>query len=262
MLASFHKAVVLLPKTLRIRDSPIMKSFQLTFTLLVVAWCLRGDVHSEPLPFTVPPSHGAPASINSQFLEDSLNVDQWTQRFEGESREVYRARLSVVKSLGLRPGEVVADVGAGTGLFLRYLSDAVGKQGKVIAQDISPVFVRHMKERVAKAGLSNVTVQLGGKKDVKLKRASVDMIFLCDTYHHFEDPPAILATMRRALKPGGRLVVIDYHRIPGKTKPFLMQHVRAGQEVFAKEIRDSGFTRLPDPPAAFLEENYLMVFKR
>ena len=208
------------------------------------------------------PVVGASSSINKRFHNPSLNVDRWTKRFEGESREAYRTRTQIVGALGIKPGQVVADVGAGTGLFVRYLSDAVGKEGRVIAVEISPVFVKHINQRVAKAGIENVKAQLGGTKDVKLGASSVDLIFLCDTYHHFEDTAAILATMRRALKPGGRLAIVDYHRIEGKTRPFLMKHVRAGKDVFAAEITKAGFTRLPDPPAPFLVENYLMMFRR
>ena len=205
---------------------------------------------------------GAPASLNARFRAPTLTVDRWTKRFEGESREVYRARVEIVKALGLRPGQVVADVGAGTGLFVKYLAEAVGPYGRVIATDIAPAFVKHIRARAAKAGLTQVSARLGGRADVNLPAGAVDLIFLCDTYHHFEDTAQILASIRRALKPGGRLAVVDYHRLKGKTRPFLMRHVRAGQAVFAAEITRAGFIRLPDPPAPFLKENYLMVFRR
>ena len=205
---------------------------------------------------------GAPARLNAPFRKATLDVDTWSQRFEGESREVYRAREAIVDVLGLEPGQVVADVGAGTGLFVAYLSQAVGSEGRVIAVDISPAFVAHIQARADTAGLTNVTSQLGERADVRLPAGGVDLIFTCDTYHHFEDTAQILGTMRHALKPGGRFVVVDYHRIPGKTRPFLMEHVRANQAVFAAEIEAAGFTRLPDPPAPFLDENYLMVFQR
>ncbi|MGB0591821.1 MAG: class I SAM-dependent methyltransferase [Myxococcota bacterium] len=215
----------------------------------------------------VPTAHtagavGAPARLNAPFRKATLDIDAWSQRFEGESREVYRAREAIVEVLGLEPGQVVADVGAGTGLFVAYLSQAVGSEGRVIAVDISPAFVAHIQARADAAGLTNVTSQLGERADVRLPAGGVDLIFTCDTYHHFEDTAQILATMRQALKPDGRFVVVDYHRIPGKTRPFLMEHVRANQAVFAAEIEAAGFTRLPDPPAPFLDENYLMVFQR
>jgi SAM-dependent methyltransferase len=237
----------------------------LLLTMLLTSGCASTAVVTADDDTTPPQSEdavGAPASLNARFREATLDVDTWSQRFEGESREVYRAREAIVQVLGLTPGQVVADVGAGTGLFVAYLSKAVGPQGRVIAVDISPVFVAHIRRRAEAAGLVNVVSQLGEQADVLLPEGGVDVIFTCDTYHHFEDTAGILATMRRALKPGGRLVVVDYHRIEGKTRPFLMQHLRAGQGVFIAEIEAAGFTRLPDPPAPFLDENYLVVFKR
>lgn len=97
--------------------------------------------------------------------------------------------------------------------------------------------------------------------DVSLPADSVDLFYVCDTYHHFEKPAAVLASIEKALKPGGRLAIVDYHRIPGKTRQWLMDHLRAGQDTFAREITDAGFRRLPDPPTPFLDENYLMVFE-
>ncbi len=235
----------------------------LALSLLCVSCSGAQVANDEPTRIAAERSEvGAPAVLNAPFRDPKLNVDTWTQRFEGESREVHRARQEIVDVLEIQPGQTVADVGTGTGLFVAYLSVAVGPTGRVIATDIAPGFVEHVRQRAEAAGLKNVTTQLGGRDDVKLAPESVDLIYTCDTYHHFEDTAAILATMRRALKPGGRLVVVDYHRIEGVTRPFLMEHVRAGKEVFKAEILGAGFTALPDPEAPFLEENYLMVFSR
>lgn len=212
---------------------------------------------------TPPPRlDGAPPSINDRYRDPKLEVASWTKRFEGESREVYRERLRVVSALDLKPGMTVADVGSGTGLFVAYLAKAVGPTGRVIGVDIVPKFVAFIEERARKAGFRNVTAQLGGQSDVRLKAGSVDLVFICDTYHHFEKPAAILATIRAALKPGGRLVVVDYHRIEGRSRPFIMGHVRAGKETFAAEIAAAGFKRLPDPKTPWLYENYMIAFRR
>jgi predicted methyltransferase len=205
---------------------------------------------------------GAPASLNIPFVDPALNVDTWTGRFEGESREVYRERTRIVDALKLKPGMTIADVGTGTGLFVAYFSKAVGPTGRVFAVDISPKFVESVARRAAAAGLSNVQARLSQQTDVDLPAGSVDVLYVCDTYHHFEDTRAILKTIATALKPGGQFVVVDYHRIEGKTRPFLMKHIRANQETFAAEIEGAGFVRLKAPPAPFLSENYLMVFRR
>lgn len=212
---------------------------------------------------TPPPSQlGAPTAINDAYRDPDLEVAGWTDRFEGESREVYRARLDVVAALGLQPGMTVADIGSGTGLFVAYFSKAVGPKGRVLAVDIVPKFVAHIDARAKAAGLTNVSARLGEQADVKLEAGSVDLMFVCDTYHHFEDVNAILASIKRALKPGGRLIVVDYHKKKGVSRPFIFKHVRAPMETFAAEIRAAGFEPLPAPETPFLVENYLIVFKK
>lgn len=209
-----------------------------------------------------PANVGADPAINAPFRDGALDVKVWTDRFEGESREVYRAREAIVAAIGLEPGMVVADVGTGTGLFVKYFSDAVGPTGRVVAVDIAEKFLTLVRERAAAAGLTNVETQLGTTGSAQLPPASLDVAFVCDTYHHFETPMTMLASLYSALRPGGRLVIVDYHRIPGKTSEFLMGHVRANRETVISEIEGAGFERLADPPAPFLDENYLVVFER
>lgn len=204
----------------------------------------------------------AKKGLNDRFTDPNLDVEAWIKRFEREQREVYKNRVAIVKTMGLEAGNAVADIGAGTGAFTAELAKTVGETGKVHALDISPKFIDHLKARVATEGLQQVSVKLSEPNDITLPEGSIDVAFACDTYHHFENPQSILKTIHTALKPGGRLVIVDFHRIEGKTKEWLMKHVRAGQEVFAKEITDAGFERQPDPPHEYLVENYLMVFKR
>ena len=207
------------------------------------------------------PTHADP-KLNEPFISSEVDVDTWTGRFEGESREVYRARQAIADALQLEPGDTVADIGTGTGLFVRYLSERVGPEGRVVAVDISPAFVEHVRARTRAAGLNNVEVQLGTADDPGLAPSAFDVLFVCDTYHHFEAPAEMLDKLRKALKPGGRLLVVDMHRIEGKTSAFWLDHLRAGQAVFAAEISAAGFRRLPDPPTPFLRDNYLMAFRR
>jgi predicted methyltransferase len=89
----------------------------------------------------------------------------------------------------------------------------------------------------------------------------VDLVFVCDTYHHFEYPYRTLATIHRALKPGGRLVVIDFRRIPGKSREWVLGHVRAGQDVVEKEIAEAGFRKVGETKD-LLDENYLVRFEK
>jgi ubiquinone/menaquinone biosynthesis C-methylase UbiE len=96
---------------------------------------------------------------------------------------------------------------------------------------------------------------------VDLPPGSVDVAFVCDTYHHFEFPQRTLASLYRAIKPGGKLVVVDFIRIEGKSSAWILFHVRAGQEVVEKEITDAGFRKAGEVKG-LLKENYLVIFTK
>lgn len=210
--------------------------------------------------------HATPPSvrpgINESFLDAALDVNAWVARFEIESREVFAARDEVVKAVGLRPGDRVADVGAGTGLFTRLFADAVGKDGWVFAVDISPRFVEHINQQSQKARLANLTTVLCPGNSISLPPQSVDVVFICDTYHHFEFPESTLASIHSALRPGGSLILIDFDRIPGTTREFILNHVRAGKEAFRGEIEAAGFSFVEQVKVDGLKENYFIRFTR
>ncbi|MFL5341513.1 MAG: class I SAM-dependent methyltransferase [Gemmataceae bacterium] len=197
--------------------------------------------------------------INDPFKNP--DVKEFQGKFEVESREVYARREAIVAACRLKPGTVVADIGAGTGLFTRLFARELGADGQVFAADISPKFLEHIQKSSREAGLRNVTPVLCNPDSVDLPPNSIDLAFVCDTYHHFEFPQRTLATLFRALKPGGRLVVVDFIRIPGKSSDWVLNHVRAGQEVVEKEIAVAGFTRA-DEIRDLLKENYFVVFVR
>jgi len=207
-------------------------------------------------------SDHANPKVNAPFMAPDLDVKLWTDRFEGESREVYRAREALVATLALKPGMAVADIGAGTGLFVKYFADAVGPTGKVFAVDIAEPFLAQIKTRAADAGLSQVETLLGASAKTNLGPSSVDVAWVCDVYHHFEDPPTMLADIHAALRPNGRLAVVDFHRIPGVTTEFILGHVRADKATFVAEIESAGFRLAPDIDTSFLTENYLVIFER
>ena len=199
--------------------------------------------------------------INSKFLDPKLNVEEWTKKFETESREIFLQREKIVAAAGLKLGMAMADIGAGTGLFTLHFAKAVGADGKVFAVEIAKNFLEHIKSRASKASASNVQTILCTEKSVELPEASIDLAFICDVYHHFEYPQATLDTLHKALKPGGELVLIDFKRIPGESSDFIMGHVRAGQEVFEAELAAAGFEKVSEVKD-MLKENYFVRFKR
>mgnify|MGYP000151674645 FL=1 len=211
-----------------------------------------------------PPSAPAEAAvhpgINDEFLAPDLDVARWTERFEREGREIYDQRHRIVEAADVRPGMWVADVGAGTGLFTLLFAERVGPAGRVYAVDIAPEFLAHIEARARAAGWRQVRTVLGGERSAKLPPRALDRVFLCDTYHHFEYPRAMLASLHRALKPGGELVLVDFRRVPGESSEWVLNHVRAGEEVFTAEIEAAGFQKIAR--ADFLRENYLVRFRK
>ena len=211
--------------------------------------------------FAVAQDASVKPGINDKFLDPQLNVEEWTKKFETESREIFHQRDPIVAALGLKPGMAMADIGAGTGLFTLHFAQGVGAEGKVYAVEIAKNFIEHIRARAAKASATNVQTILCTEKSVELPEASIDLAFICDVYHHFEFPQATLATLHKALKPGGELVLIDFKRIPGETSDFIMNHVRAGQEVFEAEITAAGFEKVGEV-TGLLKENYFARFTR
>ena len=202
------------------------------------------------------------ASVNPGINDSYKAPDpaEFVKRFETESREVFSNRQKIVEAAKVMPGSRVADIGAGTGLFTRLFAKAVGTEGKVYAVEIAENFLRHIEKTAKEQEISNVETVLATADSANLRANSVDIAFICDTYHHFEFPHKTMASIHRALRPGGRVVVIDFHRIEGVSSDWVMSHVRAGQEVFRKEIESEGF-RLIDEPK-LLKENYYMIFEK
>jgi predicted methyltransferase len=197
--------------------------------------------------------------INDTFKDP--NVEEFIGRFEKEGREAFDRREEIVEACRIKPGMTIADIGAGTGLFTRMFAPHVGSEGRVYAVDISDKFLKHIDTFAKSTGLKNVIAVLGRQDSVNLPPQSIDLAFICDTYHHFEFPQKLLASIHRALKPGGQLILIDFHRIEGISSDWIMSHVRAGQEVFVKEVEDAGFRQI-DENEDLLKESYFVRFEK
>lgn len=161
---------------------------------------------------------------------------------DAEGRDERQKPEQLVAAMKLRPGMTVADIGTGAGYMLPFLSRAVGPAGKVIAQDIFPDFLDRARAKAAKTGLKNVEFVLGGVKDTAMPAASADVILILDAYHHFDYPAEMLASIRRALKPDGRLVVVEYHRsADAMPNGRALTHIRLPKDGFLEEIGRNGF---------------------
>ncbi len=160
----------------------------------------------------------------------------WLERAERESEE--RPALAV-QWLRIQPGQAVADIGAGSGYYTELLSKAVGPAGKVFATDIQPEMIRLLDERIRRRHLPNVQTILCTETDPRLPPESIDLALLVDVYHEFARPQQMLRGIRQALKPGGRLVLIEFRK-EDPAVPIREEHKMSVAEARA-EVEPEGF---------------------
>lgn len=185
---------------------------------------------------------------------------QWRDTFEQPGREVYARRLDILIASQVQPGMAVADIGAGSGLFTLLFAREVGEGGRVYAVDIAPEFVAGITVRAKAEGVGNVVPVVSEQRSTHLAPDSVDLAFVCDTYHHFEYPQAMLASIHQALRPGGRLIIIDFRREAGFSSPWVMGHVRAGEAQVIEEAVAAGFAL--SGQSDLLRINYFLTFTK
>ena len=160
----------------------------------------------------------------------------WLNRPEREKEENPEGALDAI---GIRPGMIVADVGAGTGYMSLRMARRVGPIGKVYANDLQPEMLRRLRENAAKAGINNVETVLGAEDDPKLPAGRIDLVLLVDVYHEFSQPQKMIDRIRDALAPGGRLVLLEYRK-EDPNVPILPEHKMSVAQVKA-EIEPEGF---------------------
>jgi len=198
-----------------------------------------------------PPSHDA--TSHRRFDDPAY----WSKVFDDPARAEWQKPAEVAAALGLRPGQTVADLGAGTGYFTGPLADVVGPSGTVLAVDVEPNLVAYLRQRAAREHLTNVRVVLAAAHDPRLPAAGVDAVLVVDTYHHIDDRIAYFRRLQRALRPHGRVAVVDWHKRPMPVGPE-MDHKLAREQV-VDEMQAAGY-RLVDEPT-FLPYQYFLVFE-
>jgi SAM-dependent methyltransferase len=166
----------------------------------------------------------------------SVDGSGWLQRGEREMEENPEGALDAV---GIKPGMTVADVGAGVGYMTLRMAKRVGPSGKVYANDIQPEMLSELQSNAAKANLSNIKTVLGTRSDAKLPAGQIDLILLVDVYHEFSQPQKMLQSLHDALKPDGRLVLLEYRK-EDPSIPIRPEHKMSIQEVKI-ELEAEGF---------------------
>jgi len=167
---------------------------------------------------------------------DFSDVERFAAMFDDPERDAWQRPADVVALLELEPGMTVADVGAGTGYFLPHLSPAVGPEGRVLALDVEPAMVEHMRRRAAEAEMGNVEARVVAADDPGL--SGVDRVLIVDTWHHIEDRTAYAHRLMRGLSEGGLVLVVDFTEDSPHGPPEAM---RVAPHAVQTELRAAGF---------------------
>ncbi len=209
---------------------------------------------------------GTPSASPAPSITDALykatshrsfdDVGYWSSVFDDPTRAEWQKPAELVAALGLRPGQTVADLGAGTGYFSRLLATAVGETGTVLAVETEPNMVARLRERSESERTRNVVPILASFDNPRLPAASVDVVLIVDTYHHIDDRLPYLQRLIHVLRPGGRVAIVDWekHDLPVGPPP---DHKLAREQVVA-EMQSAGYELRESP--AILPYQYVLIF--
>jgi len=200
--------------------------------------------------------HGVPGGFGAHGNPRDFQL--MLGRLEDPGRARWQRPLQLVRALGLRRGQTVAEIGAGSGYLVRRLARAVGPRGRVYAVDAEPRMLPILLGRLHRAGIGNVTPVLGRDDDPLLPDGACDLVLVVNTYHHFPGGPRYLRRLARLLRAGGRLVNVDFDRRETPVGPPLER--RIARETFLRDAERAGLRLVRD--VTFLPYQYCVVLRR
>jgi ubiquinone/menaquinone biosynthesis C-methylase UbiE len=215
-------------------QSPVSRALVLALLLAGIA-CSPSPAAGPQAPAQSPPPTAAERTPAGVFGHENW---QWLER---EGREEAERPDVVIRAMNVEDGDVVAEIGSGTGFFARRLARAVAPSGKVYANDIQPGMLDKLKELAGQEGITNIVPVLGTETDPNLPAGQMDWILLVDVYHEFQKPEPMLAALRRALKPNGRVALVEY-RLEGDSASHISLPHRMSVEQVLSEWEPAGFT--------------------
>ncbi len=187
------------------------------------------------------------------------DVGYWSKIFDDPARDEWQRPDEIVAALSLAPGMSVADIGAGTGYFSKRLSAAVGPGGAVFVVEVEPNLALHLRDRAQAEKTPNVVPVLASADNPRLPPASIDVALFVDTYHHIDGRGAYLAVLRRSLRPGARVAIVEWKA--GK-RPFgpKEEHHKIAPGQVEREMVAAGFESVATPD--LLPHQYILIFRR
>jgi len=186
------------------------------------------------------------------------DVGYWSKVFDDPGRDEWQHPDRIVEALALAPGMSVADIGAGTGYFLKRLAAAVGPAGSVFAVEVEPNLVAHLRDRAEKEGMLDVIPVLASADNPRLPSASIDVALFVDTYHHVDGRRAWLTRLRRSLKPAAHVVIVEWKAGKRPFGPKEEDH-KIPREQVEREMTEAGFVFVPGPD--ILPHQYVLTFR-
>lgn len=219
----------------------------LTGCVLAAILAFAAPLHAQE---TKPQSDRTPAPVMS------FRGAPWLER---SSRDQEEQPYRVLEAMQLKPGDVVADIGCGTGYYARKMARLVAPEGKVYGVDIQPEMLDMMMEFCDKEKIGNVIPVLGDTDDPHLPKERIDWMILADVYHEFQAPEIMLARMRESLKPGGKIALLEY-RLKGTTAAHIKTEHRMSVEQVMSEWTPAGF-ELVDLHE-YLPSQHLFIFQK
>lgn len=200
----------------------------------------------------------AAQTVPTQHEAHTLHGDPkaYIAALEDPKRDAYQKPHQVIEALAIKEGDIIADVGAGSGYFSLRLARHVGAKGRIYAVDVSPDMIRHLHARVSEAGLLNVSPILAPPDDPLLPQP-VDRFLFVDVWHHIEDQPAYLARIKKQLEPGGQVIMIDFHKRELPVGP--PAAMKIAREDLIEQMQANGFRLVTEH--TFLPYQYFLIFE-
>ncbi len=240
-----------------------MRTLRLRRVWLLASVTILSGLLASPRPARAsptPPASSAtpvPAQHDATVHHSFADVSHWTAVLDDPARDAWQKPQAVVQALAILPGMCVADLGAGTGYFTRYLSAGVGETGTVLAVDTEPNLVVHLRQRAEREHTANVVPILASPDNPRLPAAAVDLVLIVDTVHHIDDRINYFRRVQRFLKPGGRVVVVDFKKEELPVGPPPEHKLRPEQ--IAEEFAAAGYELIAEPD--LLPYQYVLIFR-